>query len=94
MDKDYLEYIGKMRKKRRGEIFYEAGTIMFEGLKFVKNPKRLGQVGLGYRRSSFEKPIHCKVLGSFTCDAGGGYIVRRIDNQKIIQVQSFKEEGK
>lgn len=62
-------------------------------IKIYRNPKRLGQKGLGFRRSSFDTPFKCEVLASFKLNYGGGYVVRREEDQKIVQVQSFKQEG-
>ena len=47
--------------------------------------------GKGVNRSFHDKPIPCMVVASFACRGGGGYIVRTLSSNKIMQVQSFKE---
>lgn len=52
--------------------------------------KNLGKEGYGLRRSCSDKHIEGKILGSFSTYGGGGYFIRRKDNGRIIQVQSFR----
>jgi hypothetical protein len=57
----------------------------------VCKARKEGQIGLGYRKSLSDTPIPCKVLASFMCLGGGGYFVRKLKDNKIMQVQSFRE---
>jgi hypothetical protein len=76
--KNYISYLESFKKRRMG-------------LKTIcKNTRRKGEVGEGFRKSLTDKAIPCVVLGSFSCLGGGGYFVRRLDTNNIIQVQSFK----
>lgn len=54
-------------------------------------PRKLGLVGKGYRRSSKDIPFDCEVVGSFSCFGSGGYFVRKFSNNKIVQIQVFRE---
>ena len=78
MGEELQEYIEKMTQSRN------------DGFKICKT-RNLNAVGLGFRRSLHDKPIPCMVVASFTCWGGGGYIVRTLPGNKIMQVQSFKK---
>jgi len=55
---------------------------------FTRTSRRLGEHVMCYRRSFMDVPFAGKVLGSFTCAGGGGYIVQRDDSGNIVQAQS------
>ncbi len=79
MNKKLQEYIEKMTQSRNN------------GFRISIKSKKLGAVGFGFRRSLQDKPIPCIVVASFSCWGGGGYIVQTLADNKIMQVQSFKE---
>ena len=71
------------------EYFQKVKSSRNEGFRICGKTKKLGMVGYGYRRSSFDEPIRGLVVGSYACNGGGGYFLLRSDSGNIIQVQSF-----
>jgi len=81
MSEELQEYLEKMVRSRN----------LSKRFSICTTTRNFGAVGLGFRKSLKDPPIPCKVIGSFTCWGGGGYIVQTLQGNKIIQVQSFRE---
>jgi hypothetical protein len=86
---EYLNKTLSLRTLPRTITIPTGRLIKVHGFQICAKTKKLGQTGWGYRRSCQDEPILCHALGSFITLGGGGYFVRREDNDKIIQVQSF-----
>jgi hypothetical protein len=88
-----LDYVKKLQRTKPRDVTVGNKIILRGGFTICKTTKRKGQIGFGYRRSLYDRPIKGQVIGSYTCLGGGGYFMRRLDNDKIIQVQSFRKKG-
>ncbi len=86
------DYLKTLSRSLPEEITVGGITQRMNGFVVCRKTKRIGQIGFGHRRSLEDKPIKGEVIGSYTCPGGGGYFMRRFDNDKIIQVQSFSKK--
>ncbi len=88
---DLQEYLNRLCRRPPKTFIVNARTHKLAGFVVCKKTKKLGKTGFGYRRSTSDVPIEGRILASFRTLGGGGYVIVRKDNNKIIQVQSFHE---